>query len=218
MEQILSNLNNIDFDNLIKSANDGAHCGVDCKKKQKETQLRNNLNKAENNMKNAPEEYEKAQEEYLLFTGGENKATEYKKNKNRKRIENELKVPLETINKTLVELEDIKKNNKYLKQTIYILEDNLKDENSKINDLQIKLDDIKSTVDTTSQKNKYEYEYQNVLNRIYKYNNYLFYILYVVSILVYFLKFGVPSYKAAIVFFAIFIYNIVVDYFTIKSL
>lgn len=212
MEKILERLN---INNLIQSANDGVYCGTECKKKQKETELREKVNKTALNVKNAPEEYEKAQSDYFTFLHGETKYEEYKNENDKKMFLKSIQIPLKEIHRNSNELKDIEKNNGVLKNTASILENNIIDENEKIKILENTLDTLRIKIDTTKQKTKYEGENKKLIDRIYRFNNYLFYILFVLSLFIYYFKFGVPTVKMSVVFFTIFIYNSVVNYYTI---
>lgn len=212
MEKILERL---DINNLIQSANDGVYCGTECKKKQKETELREKVNKTALNVKNAPEEYEKAQADYFTFLHGETKYEEYKNENDKRTFLKSIQIPLKEIHRNSNELKDIEKNNGVLKNTASILENNIIDENEKIKILENTLDTLRIKIDTTKQKTKYEGENKKLIDRIYRFNNYLFYILFVLSLFIYYFKFGVPTVKMSVVFFTIFIYNSVVNYYTI---
>lgn len=215
MEKLLQRL---DINNLIKSANDGAYCGTECQKKKKETQLRENVNKAALNIKNAPDEYEKAQAEYIRFLHGDEKYEEYEHKIDVKKFMKEIKTPLNSITTNMGELKEIDRNNQYLNKTIQILENNVIDETEKVKEARAQLDTLKLKVDTTRQKTKYENDNQLFLNNIYKYNNFIFYVLFVLSIIAYYSKFGMPSFKMSVVFVLVFLYSFVVDYFTISTM
>lgn len=209
-------LERLDINSLITSANNGVYCGEECKQKQKETELREKVNKAALNAKNAPEEYEKAQGDYIKFLHGDTKFNEYEDENKKRKFFDKIKPQLKEIKENSNELEDIKKNNKYLNHTIHILENNINDENDKITELEDKLDKVKKNLDTTKQKTKYESDNQSFLNNVFNINNYLVYILFFLSIVVYYFKFGLPSLKMSFVFLIVFIYNILVDYYTIS--
>jgi transcriptional regulator with XRE-family HTH domain len=212
MEKILERL---DINNLIQSANDGVYCGTECKKKQKETELREKVNKAALNVKNAPEDYEKAQAEYFKFLHGTAKYEEYKNENDKKMFLRGIQTQLKEINRNSGVLKEIEKNNGVLKNTLSILENNITNENEKIKTLENTLDTLKIKIDTTKQKTKYEGENTKLVERIYRFNNYMFYILFVLSLFIYYFKFGWPTVKMSVVFFTLFIYNSLVNYYTI---
>jgi chromosome segregation ATPase len=208
-------LERLDINSLIASANNSVYCGEECRKKKKEVELREKMNKAALNAKNAPEEYEKAQGEYIRFLHGDTKFNEYEHSLEKRRFYDKIKQQMTEIQYNSNELEDIKKNNKYLNHTINILENNMNDEDAKILQYEEKLDKIKKELNTTKQKTNYENDNQQLLNNVFKINNYLFYILLIISFIVYYFKFGLPTTKMIVIFIAIFIYGYIVDYYTI---
>lgn len=213
MEKLLERL---DINSLIKSANNGTYCGTECKMKQKETELRENVNKAAINMKTSPEKYEEAQAEYIRFLHGDAKYDEYKFENDKKEFLKSIQEQTREINKNSDTLTEIGKNNKYLINTTRILENNIKDENEKINDLVRSLDALKSKIDTTRQKTTYEGENNKYIRSVFKINNVMFYILLVLSVVIYYYRFGRPTVKMGGVLMLVFIYNLVVDYYTLS--
>lgn len=213
MEKLLERL---DINSLIKSANDGVYCGTECKKKQKETELREKVNKASINMKNAPEKYEKAQAEYIKFLHGDDKYDNYKLDNDKKKFLNSIQEQMREINKNSDTLSEIGKNNKHLNNTVRVLENSINDENEKIDALVRSLDALKSKVNTTRQKTHYEGENNKYINKVFKINNIIFYILLVLSIVVYYYRFGRPTMKMAGVFVLLYVYSLFVDYYTLS--
>lgn len=215
MDKILERL---DIETLIKSVNNGVYCGAECQKKKEETRLREKVNKTALNVKTAPEKYENAQANYIKFIHGDERYEVYKDKIAQDKIMKTLKPSLNDIKKNLNTLNEIKRNNKYLNQTVHILENNTKNENEKINNATRELNDLETNVNTTKQKTKYQHENQTFLKSVYSFNNVLFYILYVVSVLFYYSRFGIPTIKMTIVFSILLLYNFAVDRYTIINI
>lgn len=213
MEKLLGRL---DINSLITAANDGVYCGAECKRKQKETELREKANKASINMQNAPEKYEEAQAEYIKFLHGDDKYDNYKLDNDKKKFLNSIQEQMREINKNSDTLSEIGKNNKHLNNTVLILENSIKGENEKIDELVRSLDALKGKVNTTRQKTHYEGENNKYINNVFRINDVIFYILLVLSIIVYYYRFGRPTMKMAGVFVLLYVYNLSVNYYTLS--
>lgn len=206
----------LDINSLITAANDGVYCGAECKRKQKETELREKANKASINMQNAPEKYEEAQAEYIKFLHGDDKYDNYKLDNDKKKFLNSIQEQMREINKNSDTLSEIGKNNKHLNNTVLILENSIKGENEKIGELVRSLDALKGKVNTTRQKTHYEGENNKYINNVFRINDIIFYILLVLSIIVYYYRFGRPTMKMAGVFVLLYVYNLSVNYYTLS--
>lgn len=213
MEKLLGRL---DINSLITAANDGVYCGAECKRKQKETELREKANKASINMQNAPEKYEEAQAEYIKFLHGDDKYDNYKLDNDKKKFLNSIQEQMREINKNSDTLSEIGKNNKHLNNTVLILENSIKGENEKIDELVRSLDALKGKVNTTRQKTHYEGDNNKYINNVFRINDVIFYILLVLSIIVYYYRFGRPTMKMAGVFVLLYVYNLSVNYYTLS--
>lgn len=213
MEKLLGRL---DINSLITAANDGVYCGAECKRKQKETELREKANKASINMQNAPEKYEEAQAEYIKFLHGDDKYDNYKLDNDKKKFLNSIQEQMREINKNSDTLSEIGKNNKHLNNTVLILENSIKGENEKIGELVRSLDALKGKVNTTRQKTHYEGENNKYINNVFRINDIIFYILLVLSIIVYYYRFGRPTMKMAGVFVLLYVYNLSVNYYSLS--
>lgn len=206
----------LDINSLITAANDGVYCGAECKRKQKETELREKANKASINMQNAPEKYEEAQAEYIKFLHGDDKYDNYKLDNDKKKFLNSIQEQMREINKNSDTLSEIGKNNKHLNNTVLILENSIKGENEKIGELVRSLDALKGKVNTTRQKTHYEGENNKYINNVFRINDIIFYILLVLSIIVYYYRFGRPTMKMAGVFVLLYVYNLSVNYYSLS--
>lgn len=208
-------LERLDINNLIKNANDGVYCGVECKKKQTETTLRENVNKAALNVKNAPEEYEKAQLDYIKFMHGEEKYNDYKNKSENDAFMKSVLAPLSDIKHNMVELNNVVENNKHLNNTVEILNTAIDDEKKKIDVVDKKLSNSKETVTITRQKTNYENDNTSFLKRLYGYSNLIVYFLFVLSLLVYYLKVGIPTFNIIVGVILLIIINYIIDYVTV---